>query len=268
VSPFSSRPAEERLSKFFGDIFPSVVVFGKFQSSKLGGILAAQADDVAIRGKGPHTAMLIVFDDVLGDSKAIRCEELVALATEGRHLGVTAIASSQYPVSFSYFTKKRMFYNFSGVFKSSNVVYVNGRPRYRDGDGYGPDPFTTGLMLGAVAGSSHHHHHGYGGGYYGPGYGGGGGGFDSGGFGGLTGTIPLGAMDQIAALKYWTLLPSKDHILRHVYDALRLDFKNNPTSKNWAAYILDSSPCLLADETRMKRTRTMDFGKMMKMKII
>jgi hypothetical protein len=53
----------------------------------------------------------------------------------------------------------------------------------------------------------------------------------------LTGTIPLGAMDQIAALKYWTLLPSKDHILRHVYDALRSDFKNNPTSKNWAAYI-------------------------------
>lgn len=125
----------ERLKKFLKGIFPTGTVFNHFEPRLLERIIETQSEDVAVRGKGNHTNLLCLFDDVLGDGKSVRCNAMTALATEGRHLGITTVVACQYPLAFTpavrtnadwvlefsevfYTSRKRMFANFSGVFRS------------------------------------------------------------------------------------------------------------------------------------------------------
>jgi hypothetical protein len=126
----------ERLTHSFGSTFPKTTIYDRFNPSDVQQVMDAQADDVALRGKNP-CRMLLVLDDVLGDTRAIRCEQMVVLATEGRHLAITVVVTCQYPLAFSpivrsntdwvfcfgevlHSSRIRMFSNFSGVFRTMN----------------------------------------------------------------------------------------------------------------------------------------------------
>jgi hypothetical protein len=123
------------LTGFFKGIIPDAAIHSRFSEAGLRQVLDSQADDVFLRGQGRETRMLLILDDVLGEPKSVRCDSMCSLATEGRHLNIVVLAATQYPVALPpivrtnvdwafllgevfFQNKKRMFENFSGVFRT------------------------------------------------------------------------------------------------------------------------------------------------------